>query len=157
TPRGTAVISGRSDATINRGGVRIGTSEIYRAALALDAVVDALVVDVPAPGADGRIRLFVVLRDGVALDAALADEIRARIRRDCAAAAWRVEVGAGEAGRRGGPLRQRGGGGGAGGPAGLRGEGAGRARGWDGAEGRPCTRTRVAAPHGVESLPKELM
>jgi acetoacetyl-CoA synthetase len=83
TPRGTAVISGRSDATINRGGVRIGTSEIYRAALALDAVVDALVVDVPAPGADGRIRLFVVLRDGVALDAALADEIRARIRRDC--------------------------------------------------------------------------
>ncbi len=47
TDRGTAVISGRSDSTINRGGVRMGTSEIYRAALAVPEVVDALVVDLP--------------------------------------------------------------------------------------------------------------
>ena len=47
TERGTAIITGRSDATINRGGIRMGTSEIYRAVLALDEVVDALVVDLP--------------------------------------------------------------------------------------------------------------
>ena len=50
TPRGTAVISGRSDSTINRGGIRMGTSEIYRAVLAVPEVVDALVVDVPRRG-----------------------------------------------------------------------------------------------------------
>ena len=48
--RGTAVIYGRSDSTINRGGIRMGTSEIYRAVLGLDEVVDALVVDVPHAG-----------------------------------------------------------------------------------------------------------
>ena len=53
TDRGTAIISGRSDATINRGGVRMGTSEIYRAVLTLDEVVDALVLDLPLPGTDG--------------------------------------------------------------------------------------------------------
>ena len=47
TSRGTAVIYGRSDSTINRGGVRIGTSEIYRAVLDVDDVVDALVLDLP--------------------------------------------------------------------------------------------------------------
>ena len=50
TERGTAVIYGRSDSTINRGGVRMGTSEIYRAVLAVPEVVDALVVDVPREG-----------------------------------------------------------------------------------------------------------
>ena len=64
TSRGTAIIYGRSDSTINRGGVRMGTSEIYRAVLALDEVVDALVVDVPRPGTDGWMPLFVVLREG---------------------------------------------------------------------------------------------
>src|SRR5690606_31451915 len=49
TERGTAIIYGRSDSTINRGGIRMGTSEIYRAVLSLDEVVDALVVDVPQP------------------------------------------------------------------------------------------------------------
>ncbi len=48
TPRGGAVIYGRSDSTINRQGVRMGTSEIYRAAAAVPEVLDALVVDVPA-------------------------------------------------------------------------------------------------------------
>jgi acetoacetyl-CoA synthetase len=82
TARGTAIITGRSDATINRGGVRMGTSELYRSVLALDEIVDALVVDVPA-GDGSRMTLFVVLRDGSTLDERLASEIRRRIREDC--------------------------------------------------------------------------
>ena len=68
TDRGTAVIYGRSDSTINRGGVRMGTSEIYRAALDIPEIVDALVVDLPREGTDGWMPLFVVLRDGASLD-----------------------------------------------------------------------------------------
>jgi acetoacetyl-CoA synthetase len=83
TPRGTAVIYGRSDSTINRGGVRMGTSEIYRAVLGLDEVVDALVVDVPRDGEENWMPLFVVLREGVALDEQLVGAIRRRIREDC--------------------------------------------------------------------------
>jgi acetoacetyl-CoA synthetase len=83
TERGTAVITGRSDATINRGGVRMGTAEIYRAVLAVDEVVDALVVDLPRAGTQGYMPLFVVLREGAVLDDALVARIRARIRDDC--------------------------------------------------------------------------
>ncbi len=83
TSRGTAVIYGRSDSTINRGGVRMGTSEIYRAVLSVPAVVDALVVDLPRPGTDGWMPLFVVLRDGERLDDALVSEIAKRVRQDC--------------------------------------------------------------------------
>jgi len=84
TPRGGAVIYGRSDATINRQGVRMGTSEIYRAAGALEEVVDALVVDVPRDGgAELRMLLFVVLRPGVTLDDELGARIKRRIRIDC--------------------------------------------------------------------------
>jgi acetoacetyl-CoA synthetase len=83
TSRGTAIIYGRSDSTINRGGVRMGTSEIYRAALSVPEVVDALVVDVPREGTDGWMPLFVVLRDGVALTEDLRAEIARRIREDC--------------------------------------------------------------------------
>ncbi len=83
TSRGTAIIYGRSDSTINRGGIRMGTSELYRAVLALDAVVDALAVDVPREGTEGWLALFVVLRDGAELDDALAAEIKRRIREDC--------------------------------------------------------------------------
>ena len=83
TDRGTAVISGRSDSTVNRGGIRMGTAEIYRAVLSLDEVVDALVVDLPVAGTDGWMPLFVVLRPGVELDDALVGRIRARIREDC--------------------------------------------------------------------------
>ena len=83
TDRGTAIISGRSDATINRGGVRMGTSEIYRAVLTLDEVVDALVLDLPLPGTEGFMPLFVVLRDGATLDDDLIARIRKRIREDC--------------------------------------------------------------------------
>jgi acetoacetyl-CoA synthetase len=83
TERGTAIIYGRSDSTINRGGIRMGTSEIYRAVLALDEVVDALVVDVPKPGTEGWMPLFVVLREGAELDQELTSRIARRIREDC--------------------------------------------------------------------------
>ncbi|MGA9859743.1 MAG: acetoacetate--CoA ligase [Solirubrobacteraceae bacterium] len=83
TSRGTAIIYGRSDSTINRGGVRMGTAEIYRAVLDVDAIVDALVVDLPREGTDGWMPLFVVLREGDTLDDALIAEIRRRVREDC--------------------------------------------------------------------------
>jgi acetoacetyl-CoA synthetase len=82
TERGTAIITGRSDATINRGGVRMGTSELYRSVLALDEILDALVVDLPQQEGS-RMTLFVVLRDGTVLDDRLEAEIRRRIREDC--------------------------------------------------------------------------
>jgi acetoacetyl-CoA synthetase len=78
TSRGTAVISGRSDSTINRGGVRMGTSEIYSAVLALPEIADALVVDL-----DDYMPLFVVLAEGAALDDDLVRRIAARVREDC--------------------------------------------------------------------------
>ncbi len=83
TDRGTAIIYGRSDSTINRGGIRMGTAEIYSAVLAIDEIVDALVVDVPKPGTDGFMPLFVVLRDGVTLTDDLVRRIATRIRQDC--------------------------------------------------------------------------
>ena len=77
------VIYGRSDATLNPGGVRIGTAEIYRQVEQLPEVVESLVIgqDWP-PGEIGDVRvvLFVRLQDGVVLDAALADRIKAQIR-----------------------------------------------------------------------------
>ncbi|MEA2147796.1 MAG: acetoacetyl-CoA synthetase [Solirubrobacteraceae bacterium] len=83
TSRGTAIITGRSDSTINRGGVRMGTSEIYRAVLSVDEIVDALVVDVPRQGTEGWMPLFVVLREGEELDDELIGQIRRRVREDC--------------------------------------------------------------------------
>jgi acetoacetyl-CoA synthetase len=83
TSRGTAVIYGRSDSTINRQGVRMGTSEIYRAVQSVDEVTDALVVDVPRPGSEGWMPLFVVLREGEELGEELKAEIRRRIREHC--------------------------------------------------------------------------
>jgi len=85
TPRGGAVIYGRSDSTINRQGVRMGTSEIYRAASAVPQVLDALVVDVPRNGGDGELWmvLFAVLEAGVRLDDELTAQIKRRIREDC--------------------------------------------------------------------------
>jgi acetoacetyl-CoA synthetase len=83
TSRGTAIIYGRSDSTINRGGVRMGTSEIYSAVLAVPEVVDALVVDLPREGTDGWMPLFVVLDEGTELDEALVKTIRTRVREDC--------------------------------------------------------------------------
>ncbi len=78
TERGSCVISGRSDATLNRGGVRVGTAEIYRVAESIEGVVDSLVVHLEAPAADepGNLVLFVVLDEGFVLD----DDARSRIR-----------------------------------------------------------------------------
>ena len=83
TSRGTAVIYGRSDSTINRSGIRMGTSEIYRAVLGLDEIVEALVVDIPRPGTEGWMPLFVVLREGATLDDELRKEIAKRVRSQC--------------------------------------------------------------------------
>jgi acetoacetyl-CoA synthetase len=83
TDRGTAVIHGRSDSTINRGGIRIGTAEIYRAVLDSDEITDALVVDLPRDGTDGWISLFVVLRDGAELDDDLRKTLARSIRERC--------------------------------------------------------------------------
>ena len=82
TARGTAVISGRSDATLNRGGVRMGTSEFYRVVESRPEVADSLVVDTTSLGHDGRLHLFVVLADGAALDDGLRAAIVDRLRTD---------------------------------------------------------------------------
>ena len=85
TPRGGAVIYGRSDSTINRQGVRMGTSEIYRAAGAVAEVLDALVVDIPrgrrGRAVDGAVRRAARRRD--ARRGADAAQIKRRIREDC--------------------------------------------------------------------------
>jgi acetoacetyl-CoA synthetase len=83
TSRGTAIITGRSDSTINRGGIRIGTSEIYRSVLAVPEVVDALVLDLPREDTSGVIVLFVVLRDDASLDDELVASLKRRLREDC--------------------------------------------------------------------------
>jgi acetoacetyl-CoA synthetase len=83
TDRGTAIIYGRSDSTINRGGIRIGTAEIYRSLVGIDEVVDALVVDLPRAGTDGWIALFVVLDAAAELDPELESRIARAIRRRC--------------------------------------------------------------------------
>jgi acetoacetyl-CoA synthetase len=82
TDRGSCTISGRSDATLNRGGVRVGTAEIYRVAEAIDEVVDSLVVHLesPDPSEPGTLVLFVVLADGVELDEHLTGRIRGELR-----------------------------------------------------------------------------
>jgi acetoacetyl-CoA synthetase len=75
-----AVIYGRSDATINRYGIRMGTAELYRAVEALPEVLDSLVVDLEYLGRESYMPLFVVLREGRALDAGLTQRIKAVIR-----------------------------------------------------------------------------
>ena len=83
TSRGTAVIYGRSDSTINRSGIRMGTSEIYRAVLGIEKILDALVVDIPRPGTEGWMPLFIVLREGAEIDDELRKEIARRVRGQC--------------------------------------------------------------------------
>jgi acetoacetyl-CoA synthetase len=78
------VIYGRSDSTINRQGVRMGTSEIYSAVEAVPDVLDSLVVDVPSSdGAESVMWLFVVPREEARLDEKLEAEIRRRVREHC--------------------------------------------------------------------------
>ncbi len=81
TEHGGIVVYGRSDATLNPGGVRIGTAEIYRQVEALEEVVEALVIGQPWED-DVRVVLFVVLRPGVVLDQALQKRIWDHIRRN---------------------------------------------------------------------------
>jgi len=78
TPHGSAVIYGRSDSTINRSGIRMGSSEIYRVVEGIPEVLDSLVVGIEQPGGKYYMPLFVVLREGVVLD----DDLRARIKHE---------------------------------------------------------------------------
>jgi len=80
TRRGSCVIYGRSDSTLNRAGVRMGTSEFYRVVEELPEVLDSLVIDTGELGREGRLLLFIVLRDGAALDDRLRAAIRDRLR-----------------------------------------------------------------------------
>ena len=81
TERGSCVITGRSDATLNRGGVRLGTAEFYTVVEALPAVRDSLVVHLEDDeGGAGRLILLVVLEPGVELDDALRREIAGALR-----------------------------------------------------------------------------
>ena len=80
TPEGRAIIYGRSDATINRYGLRMGTSELYSAIEALPEVLDSMVVDLEYLGKESYMPLFVVLRPGLTLDDALRARLNGAIR-----------------------------------------------------------------------------
>jgi acetoacetyl-CoA synthetase len=81
TDRGTCVITGRSDATLNRGGVRLGTAEFYSVVEGLPEVLDSVVVHLEdAEGGAGELLLFVVLADGPELDQELRDRIGRELR-----------------------------------------------------------------------------
>ena len=83
TERGTAIIYGRSDSTINRGGIRMGPSEIYRVVLDQPGVSDALVVDLPKEGTEGWMMLFVVPEDDAGLSPELEVQLMEAIRKRC--------------------------------------------------------------------------
>jgi acetoacetyl-CoA synthetase len=83
TSTGGIIVYGRSDSTLNPGGVRIGTAEIYRVVEGMDEIVDSIVVGHDTPDADVEVCLFVVLRPGVALDKALERKIRTLIAEGC--------------------------------------------------------------------------
>jgi len=79
-PDGGCVIYGRSDATLNRGGVRMGTSEFYRVVESFPEIADSLVVDTGRLGAEGRLMLFIQLMPGQQLDEDLTGRINAALR-----------------------------------------------------------------------------
>ncbi len=79
-PNGSSIIYGRSDSTINRMGIRMGSSEIYRVVEGLPEVMDSLIVGVELPGGKYYMPLFVVLRDGIVLDDALKTKIKQSLR-----------------------------------------------------------------------------
>ena len=81
TPQGSCVIQGRSDSTLNRGGVRMGTSEFYRVVEELREVMDSLVLDTGQLGSEGRLLLLLVLRSGQDLDDGLRTRIEQALRR----------------------------------------------------------------------------
>ncbi|MCM3671208.1 acetoacetate--CoA ligase [Mesobacillus maritimus] len=83
SPKGSSVIYGRSDATINRGGIRMGTSEIYSALEVIPTVVDSLIIDIPLNEENSFMPLFVVLKEGVELTDELKTSINQTIRQNC--------------------------------------------------------------------------
>lgn len=83
TTRGTGVIYGRSDATINRGGIRIGTSEIYRAVDQVKEIEDSLIVDVPTQNGESSTPLFVIMKEGYQLTDAIKQQVKNQIRTQC--------------------------------------------------------------------------
>ena len=80
SPKGSCMIYGRSDATLNRGGVRMGTSEFYRVVDVVDGVADSLVVDTGDGAETGKLLLFVVMVDGTELDDEFSGALRKKIR-----------------------------------------------------------------------------
>ena len=78
---GSCIIYGRSDSTINRQGVRMGTSEIYQAVEALEEVIDSLVIDLELLGRESYMPLFVVLQPGETLNSSLKEQIKERIKK----------------------------------------------------------------------------
>lgn len=83
TPRQTLIILGRSDATLNRQGVRIGTAEIYRALDQIPEIRDALILNLEHPDGSDWMPLFVQLEPGTILDDALQQRIRNTLRTEC--------------------------------------------------------------------------
>lgn len=83
TQQGSCIIYGRSDATINRGGIRMGTSEIYNALESISQIQDSLVVDIPISEDQSYMPLFVVLKDGEALQDYIVSQIKKVIRESC--------------------------------------------------------------------------
>lgn len=80
--RGGCFVLGRSDATLNRHGIRIGTAEIYRTLSLIEEVDDSLIVNLDLPGGRFFMPLFVKLRSGLTLDRAIEDKIRATLRKE---------------------------------------------------------------------------
>lgn len=80
--RGGCIIYGRSDSTINRQGIRMGTSEIYRVVELLDVVADSLIIDLELLGRESRLILFVVLQAGRVLDSVVEQAIKQQVRRE---------------------------------------------------------------------------
>jgi acetoacetyl-CoA synthetase len=80
TQRGTCIIYGRSDSTINRHGIRMGTSEIYMAVESFPEIMDSLIIDLEMLGRDSYMPLFVVLREGYELTADLQERIKQKLR-----------------------------------------------------------------------------
>jgi acetoacetyl-CoA synthetase len=85
TSRGTAIVHGRSDSTINRQGVRLGSADIYTAVEHLPEIADCLVIGAEMPGGGYWMPLFVTLAEGAVLDEPLRDRIRQVIRSRCSA------------------------------------------------------------------------
>jgi acetoacetyl-CoA synthetase len=77
------IIYGRSDATLNRGGVRIGTAEVYRAVDKVNEVLDSLIICIERDGGEYFMPLFVALRPGKSFDNSVKEKLRSTIRKEC--------------------------------------------------------------------------